>query len=266
MVSTVPSPSWSSAPPSRMKSWRSSGAPAAAAICSATVSSCSQLVLAAPAVEAEGRAPRAAALDEDRAGVAQPDVAEPAAHDLDAGHAAQQRAGRRLAVGAADQQAHPLAARAGQGAGQGRDLGLGGRRGRPPTAPHGWGSPATWPGAAPIRRERRSSSARALQKPRADGPRARSRQAPGAKEKGRPRRRSRPTVSAGRDVDQNVVLQAQLHLPQRAVRRVRVGQRLRPPAGRSSTGTGCRCCTIVVATIGDGVGEVDLLDRRPTCC
>jgi hypothetical protein len=83
------------------------------------------LVLAAPAVEQEaGRHRTVGGLDEDRAGVAQPDVAKLAADDLDGG-VGQPRAGGGLGLVADHHQAHAFAAGTGQGARQGGDLVLG---------------------------------------------------------------------------------------------------------------------------------------------
>ncbi len=65
-----------------------------------------------------------AGAQEDRSRVAQPDVAEAAGGDLDPLNIAQQPPRGRLRRVAADHQPHALAAGAGQGAGEGRDLGL----------------------------------------------------------------------------------------------------------------------------------------------
>jgi hypothetical protein len=105
-----------------MKPLRTSGAPEAAAICSATMSSPSISYLPPQPLNLKPAAtPRRWRLDEDRAGVAQPDVAELAADDLDRG-VGEQGLGGGLGLVADHHQAHALAARTGQGAGQVGDL------------------------------------------------------------------------------------------------------------------------------------------------
>ncbi len=85
-----------------------------------------QQIFSAPAVEAEGGG--MAGVEEDRAGVAQPDIAEAPGDDLHACNVADERAGGRQSVILADHQLHPLGARPGQGADQGGHLGLGVRQ------------------------------------------------------------------------------------------------------------------------------------------
>uniref|UniRef100_A0A0N4ZLB6 PE-PGRS family protein n=1 Tax=Parastrongyloides trichosuri TaxID=131310 RepID=A0A0N4ZLB6_PARTI len=83
-----------------------------------------QVVLAAPAVEDEGLGRRRSGA-EDRPRVAQPDVAETSGHDSDAGHASEARLSVGQGLVIADHQLDLFAARPGQGAHQGLDLGLG---------------------------------------------------------------------------------------------------------------------------------------------
>ena len=61
-------------------------------------------------------------LQEDGAGVAQPDIAEEAAHDLDAALVSQKGRSNFERLVAGDNQAHALVARPRQGARQGRDF------------------------------------------------------------------------------------------------------------------------------------------------
>jgi hypothetical protein len=100
-------------------------------------------------------------LDEDRAGVAQPDVAERAAHDLDGG-VGQQGASGGLGLVADHHQAHALGAGTGQSPGQVGHFLLGDRQGLRSRARRGWESPPTSRGAAPTRRERSGSCLRNL--------------------------------------------------------------------------------------------------------
>ncbi len=83
-----------------------------------------ELVLSAPAVEAEGGG-RGRSGTEDRPGVAQPDVAEPAVDDLDIGDPGKTRPGVIQRVRLADHQLDEFPARSRQGADQGLDLGPG---------------------------------------------------------------------------------------------------------------------------------------------
>ena len=160
VVSTVPSPSWSSAPPSSTKSWRAERRAGRGGDLLGDRLVALQHVLAAPAVEAEAAAASAVAFDEDRAGVAQPDVAERARarsrppRRRPAGRARPSRPPRRRPCSRTRSPPGP-----GQRARQRRDLGLRGRRDRPPRARRGWGNPATSPDAATIRRDRRDHAA-----------------------------------------------------------------------------------------------------------
>ena len=82
-----------------------------------------EFVFAAPAVEAEGGG-LGRTRPEDRPGVAQPDVAEPAVHDLDIGDPGEAGSGIVKGLGLADHQLHMFTARSCEGADQGLDLGL----------------------------------------------------------------------------------------------------------------------------------------------
>ena len=79
-----------------------------------------QQVFAAPTVEAEGRG--LAAPSEDRARIAQPDIAKDARHNVDAIDGAKQGGGRLERFLIAHQQLHPLRAGPGQSGRQRRHL------------------------------------------------------------------------------------------------------------------------------------------------
>ena len=83
-----------------------------------------KLILPAPAIEAEGSGPRRTR-PENRSGVAQPDIAEAPVDHLDIGDPGETGLSLLKGLRLADHQLDRLAARPGQGADKGLDLGLG---------------------------------------------------------------------------------------------------------------------------------------------
>ena len=148
----VPSPSCSTAPPSSTKSNLRMGVPDIRAMSSPTVVSSGRSNLPPqPLVRNRERHRAALAAGEDRAGIAQPDIAVTRRHDLS--RVAKCGAGGSFGLGACNQEPHPV--RRAERAHQRRHLCGGVSRGRRSTGPDRRARPSRSPFAAPIRRERK---------------------------------------------------------------------------------------------------------------